>query len=65
MENADGTRWQSFSLVLGNSYERENLEIQIIDVNDNIPIFQPMRSYFNVSEVHLKVYFLINYYFNY
>lgn len=50
MENADGTRWQSFSLILESGRERGTLEMQVVDVNDNAPQFQSFPSRINISE---------------
>ncbi|CAJ0952708.1 unnamed protein product, partial [Mesorhabditis belari] len=50
-ENADGSRWESFSLVLsGPQKSRANLEIQVVDVNDNAPEFLSVPSTISVFE---------------
>ncbi|KAE9553245.1 hypothetical protein FO519_003553 [Halicephalobus sp. NKZ332] len=50
--HSDGTRWQSFSLLFSGSKKgrRASLDIQVVDVNDNIPKFMNWRSEVNVSE---------------
>ncbi|EFO87329.1 CRE-CDH-8 protein [Caenorhabditis remanei] len=50
-ENADGLRGQSFSLVIaGPKKSRATLEVQVVDVNDNAPIFTNTPSTFEISE---------------
>ncbi|CAJ0568132.1 unnamed protein product, partial [Mesorhabditis spiculigera] len=50
-ENADGLRWESFSLVLsGAQKSRATLEIQVVDVNDNAPEFLNVPSSISVFE---------------
>ncbi|CAI2349910.1 unnamed protein product [Caenorhabditis sp. 36 PRJEB53466] len=50
-ENADGVKGQSFSLVVsGPKKSRATLEIQVVDVNDNVPLFYNTPSSFELSE---------------
>ncbi|CAB3406383.1 unnamed protein product [Caenorhabditis bovis] len=50
-ENSDGIRGQSFSLVVaGPQKSRATLEIQVVDVNDNPPVFVETPTSFDVAE---------------